>query len=132
MCGRFFISNRGKTEPSMPSTTLATNSLHTAPACSLSMLSLTNTTLSEGRYTASPKSSSRKERRCRKASIAVFHLSNPYPSKCYKTPEHLFRLSPSASDFRSCRGLFRTFFLILHKITGGSGTICKFVARPLI
>ena len=36
------------TEPSMPSTILATNSLHTAPACSLSMLSLTNTTLSVG------------------------------------------------------------------------------------
>ena len=71
MCGRFFISNRGKTEPSMPSTTLATNSLHTAPACSLSMLSLTNTTLSEGRYTASSKSSSRKGRRNRKASIVI-------------------------------------------------------------
>ena len=54
-----------------PSTILATNSLHTAPACSLSMLSLTNTTLSEGRYTASPKSSSRKGRRNRKASIVI-------------------------------------------------------------
>ena len=60
---------------------LATNSLHTAPACSLSMLSLTNTTLSEGRYTASSKSSSRKGRGYRKAFIAIFRLSNPYPSK---------------------------------------------------
>ena len=25
------------------------------------------------------------------------------------------RLSPPASDFRLCRGLFRTFFLTLHK-----------------
>ena len=41
------------------------------PACSLSMLSLTNTTLSEGRYTASSKSSSRKGRRNRKASIVI-------------------------------------------------------------
>ena len=116
MCGRYYPLSRGKTEQSMPSTILATNSLHTAPACSLSMLSLTNTTLSEGRYTASSKSSSRKGREYRKAFIAIFHLSNPYPSKCYKTPEHLFRVSPPASDFRFCRGLFR-------------GTFCNFVAR---
>ena len=76
MCGRFFISNRGKTEPSMPSTTLATNSPHTVPACSLSMWNQTNTTSSEDRNTASSKSSSRKGRRYRKASIAIFHLSN--------------------------------------------------------
>ena len=104
MCGRFFISNRGKTEPSMPSTTLATNSPHTVPACSLSMWNQTNTTSSEGWNTALPRSSSRKGRRYRKASIAIFHLSNPYPSKCYKTTEQLFRLSPSASDNRICRG----------------------------
>ena len=103
----------------MPSTILATNSLHTAPACSLSMLSLTNTTSSEDRNTASSKSSSRKGRRYRKTSIAIFHLSNPYPSKCYKTPEHLFRLSPPIAFFRSCRGLFR-------------GTFCNFVAQITI
>ena len=85
----------------MPSMILATNSLHTAPACSLSMLSLTNTTSSEDRNTESSKSSSRKGRGYRKASIAIFHLSNPYPSKCYKTPEHLFRLSPRQTLFRS-------------------------------
>ena len=34
-------------------------------------------------------------------SIAIFHLSNPYPSKCYKAPEHLFRLSPRQTLFRS-------------------------------
>ena len=39
-----------------------------------------------------------------------------YPPKCYKTPEHLFRLSPRQTLFRSCRGLFR-------------GTFCNFVAR---
>ncbi len=39
-----------------------------------------------------------------------------YPQKCYKTPEHLFRLSPRQTLFRSCRGLFR-------------GTFCNFVAR---
>ncbi len=27
-----------------------------------------------------------------------------YPPKCYKTPEHLFRLSPPTAFFRSCRG----------------------------
>ena len=32
-----------------------------------------------------------------------------------KPYEHLFRLSPQASAFRLCRGLFLTFFLILHK-----------------
>ncbi len=39
-----------------------------------------------------------------------------YPQKCYKTPEHLFRLSPRQTLFRSCRDLFR-------------GTFCNFVAR---
>ena len=39
-----------------------------------------------------------------------------YPPKCYKTPEHLFRLSPRQTLFRSCRGLFR-------------GTFCNFMAR---
>jgi hypothetical protein len=39
-----------------------------------------------------------------------------YPPKCYKTPEHLFRLSPRQTLFRSCRGLFR-------------GTFCNFVAN---
>ena len=29
-----------------------------------------------------------------------------YPPKCYKTPEHLFRLSPRQTLFRSCRGFF--------------------------
>ena len=32
----YYPLSRGKTEPSMPSMILATNSLHTAPACSLS------------------------------------------------------------------------------------------------
>ena len=91
----------------MPSMILATNSPHTAPACSLSMWNQTNTTSSEGWNIASPRSSSRKGRRYRKTSIAIFHLSNPYPSKCYKTPEHLFRLSPRQTLFRSCRGCIR-------------------------
>ena len=39
-----------------------------------------------------------------------------YPPKCYKTPEHLFRLSPRQTLFRSCRGLFR-------------GTFCNFATR---
>ena len=30
-----------------------------------------------------------------------------YPPKCYKTPEHLFRLSPPTAFFRSCRGCIR-------------------------
>ena len=115
MCGRYYPLSRGKTEPSMPSTILATNSLHTAPACSLSMLSLTNTTLSEGRYTASSKSSSRKGRGYRKAFIAIFHLSNPYPSKCYKTPEHLFRLSPSAPTFLPVPEAFHNNFYFILK-----------------
>ena len=29
-----------------------------------------------------------------------------YPPKCYKTTEHLFRLSPRQTLFRSCRGFF--------------------------
>ena len=65
-----------QTEPSMPSTILATNSLHTAPACSLSMLSLTNTTSSEDRNIASSKSSSSLGKTIPKASIVIFHLSN--------------------------------------------------------
>ena len=38
-----------------------------------------------------------------------------YPPKCYKTPEHLFKLLPRQTLFRSCRGLLR-------------GTFCNFVA----
>ena len=41
-----------------------------------------------------------------------------YPPKCYKTPEHLFRLSPRQTLFRSCRGLFR-------------GTFCNFASETL-
>ena len=43
-------------------------------------------------------------------SIAIFHLSNPYPSKCYKTTEHLFRLSPRQTLFRSRYERFRGKF----------------------
>ena len=117
MCGRYYPLSRGKTEPSMPSTILATNSLHTAPACSLSMLSLTNTTSSEDRNTASSKSSSRKGRRYRKASIAIFHLSNPYPSKCYKTPMNICSdFHPRHQLFCQCRRLFITIFTLSRKL----------------
>ena len=80
--GRYYPSSQGKTEPFMPLTILATNLPHTVPASSPFTLSRINTTSSEDRNTASSKSSSRKGRRYRKASIAIFHLSNPYPSKC--------------------------------------------------
>ena len=53
---------------------------------------------------------SRVGRRYRKVSIAIFHLSNPYPSKCYKTTEHLFRLSPRQTLFRSRYERFRGKF----------------------
>ena len=94
-------------EPSMPSMILATNSLHTAPACSLSTWSRTNMTSSVERNSASPRIFSNQGKAIRKASIAIFHLSNPYPSKCYKTTEHLFRLSPPIAFFRPCRGCIR-------------------------
>ena len=34
-----------------------------------------------------------------------------YPQKCYKTPEHLFRLSPSASTFLPVPRAFSWDFL---------------------
>ena len=36
------------------------------------------------------------------------------------------RPAPSASEFRSCRGLFRTFFLILHKKIVIRGLVNRF------
>lgn len=44
------------------------------------------------------------------------HVFGEIIPNIHKTPEHLFRLSPRQTLFRSCRGLFR-------------GTFCNFVAR---
>ena len=44
------------------------------------------------------------------------HVFGEIIPNIHKTTEHLFRLSPPTSFFRSCRGLFR-------------GTFCNFVAR---
>ena len=90
MCGRFFISNRGKTEPSMPSTTLATNSPHTVPACSLSMWNQTNTTSSEDRNIASSKSSSSLGRAICKAPIVILQLNEHPLSKDFVVYLSLF------------------------------------------
>ena len=75
--------------------------------------SIETITLRSSRCDASPRSSASLPNSCHASTRpSRFRRNN---SKYSQTPEHLFRLSPQQTLFRSCRRLFRTFFLILHK-----------------